>query len=255
VLVIKNIYKHLSLLFSMVKDDSKSKVNHYLNKLSFVYGLFGKKNLSVSLDRLKNEESTEQELIYFKNGGYETKGIFVFGFSFFLKELENQEFKKMLGQNSLNFKIYKAYSDLKIVCDLKKDKKNSCSNVHVNDILEKISFGNGKSVDRAKVLRRILLLSYYLDWNLVKDEESFDNDYHIQIQNFGFLNKMKQRFNLDIFLPIMEDDSSIMFVNSKGDLNFVFIDRGSFTRDDVEKIVLKKFKKEFKIGEIFCCEN
>lgn len=239
----------------MVKDDSKIKMKHYLDKMSFVYALFDKKSIRVSLDRLKNEESIDQELIYFKDGSKETKGIFVFGFSFFLKELENQEFKKMLGQNSLNFKIYKAYADLKLICDLKKDKKNNCGNVHVNDILGKVSWEEDNSINKPKILRRILLLSYYLGWDLQKYEESFDNDYHIKIEDYSFFNKLKQRFNLSILLPIFDDVDSFMFVNSKGDLNFVFKDRDSFTKEDVEKIVLKKFGKEFKIKDILCCEN
>ncbi len=230
----------------MEKKDAKSNIKHYLDKLNEVHSLFDSKQLNIGYDRLSNKKDVEHELLYFKQQDKEKKGIFVFSFPYYLKELEDQEFKGMLGQNSLNFKIYNAYNKLKAACECKKE----CQGVRVNDILAQISWGDNKSVNNPKILRRILSLSYYLGWDLKKDKDSFDPDFFLEIENSNFLTKPKQRFNLDVSIPIKETKNYILYINIKADIIFVFKNKDKFNKQDIEKDVIKALKDTFKIQNI-----
>lgn len=228
----------------MVKE-SKELIKHYKDKLDFVYGLFGRKSLQIGYDNLVNSEVVSQEILYFKDKLGEKKGIFVFSFPFFIRELEDDDFKKMLGYNSLNFKINQAYIDLKNACS----KKKGCKGVLVNDILNKVCVTGNNVTGRPKVLRRILTLSYYLGWNLIKSSDSIDTDYYVEIPD-DFLRKQKQRFNLDIALLLNETEEFLLFVNMKGDLSLVLKQRVEFSKEYVEGSVLPYLKGRFEIGSI-----
>ena len=87
--------------------------------------LFGAKELILSYDRLVgNRKKADYELLYFKLEDQEESGLFIFGYEFFLDDLKEQEFKKTIGHNSLNFKIYNAYHKLK-----KKQRKVKISDI------------------------------------------------------------------------------------------------------------------------------
>jgi hypothetical protein len=230
----------------MEKKDAKSNVKHYLGKLNEVHNLFNSNELSISYDQLSTKDEVEQELLYFKEDGKEKKGIFVFSFPYYIKELEDQEFKKMLGQNSLNFKIMNTYDLLKKESSKKKNSKG----VRVNEILSRVSWKDDKLKNNPKILRRVLTLSYYLGWDLKKDKDSFDSDFFIDIKDSSYFNKQKQRFNLDVAIPINETSEYILFINLKGDLNFVFKNKCIFTKQDVENITIKSLKDTFKIKTI-----
>lgn len=217
----------------------KDYVNNTLQKFDLLKSIFGKEELTISYDILSKEAKSEQELLYFILKEKEIKGMFVFGFDFFVKELKEQEFKKMISQSSNNFKIYHAYNLLK-----KTQKK-----VKISDILNKLTNERKDSLVVHKYLNKILTLAYYMNFKLDKAEGDIENDYYIEIPK-NYLVKLKQRFNLDVIFAIHEDEHAFIFLNAKGVLNFVFKEKNSFDKKDVEKILVPILKKTFSIKEI-----
>jgi len=218
----------------------KDYVNNTLQKFDLLKSLFGKEELAISYDILSKEAKTEQELLYFKLKDKEIKGLFVFGFDFFVKELKEQEFKKTISQNATNFKIYNAYSIIK-----KTQKK-----VKISDILNKLTNERKDSLVVDKYLKKILSLAYYMNFKLEKAEADIENDYYIEIPK-SYLVKLKQRFNLDVIHSIYEDENAFVFLNAKGVLNFVFKKKDSFENSDIEKTLFPILKKIFSIKDIF----
>jgi hypothetical protein len=223
-----------------MKDKSiKKDIAHYANKLNCISNLYDKKELKISFDRLSHEIKVDYELLYFANSvKEEKKGIFVFSYEFFLKELKDQEIKKILSHNYLNFRIHTAYYNL-----IDGDKY-----VRMNDIINYLA-KEDSSISRQEVLKRIFSLVYYHNWPLKKDENAIDPDYFIQIPP-KFKNKLKQRFNLDILLKIKDNKNVLFFVNIKGDLILALKNYSYFTKDDLKKITDKYMKKEFGIKKI-----
>lgn len=219
--------------------DFKNYMKRFEERLILINNLFDKKELCLSFDKLKSENKVDHEILYFKHNGDEDTGIFIFGFKFFLQENKEQEFKKILGQNTLNFKIYKAYKDL----------KKSQNKIKVTDILNHIQNERKDSLDLHKYLRRILTLAYYFNWDLVKDKKDLEGDQFIQIPD-KFLIKVTQRFNFDIAAAIYENDDLMMFMNSRGKMNVVLKDLDCFTKSDIEKLLIPTLKKVFQIKKI-----
>lgn len=218
----------------------KSFIKKLGGRILQIEDLFGRENLKISYDRLKKEKKVDQELIYFIDDvDMEDKGIFVFGHSFYNKELEEQEFKRLVGQNSINFKIYTAYHKLK-----KKNKK-----VKISDILNQIQDERKDSYVVHKYLNRILTLAYYLNWDLKKDKKDLEGDSFIEIPDRYFV-RLKQRFNFDLLVPVYENDSLFMFVNNRGKLNLVFKDLEEFSKRDIDKLVIPTLKRVFAIENI-----
>jgi len=216
----------------------------YINKISgrfrYIESLFKKKKLTISYDKLKIQTGTDNELLYFKtNGSKERTGIFIFGFWFFTNELNEQEFKRKLGLNGLNMKIIRAYKELK------KEQKV----IKVSDLLNFIQNRRKDSVEIHRILRRVLTLSYYLNWNLQKDSKDIEGDYSIIIPD-KFLGRVKQRYNFDNVASVYENKDLFIFINSRGKLNLVFKEMDLFTRKEIEKLVVPVFKKIFLIEEI-----
>jgi len=217
----------------------KSYISEYSERINMINSLFDSKNLLVSYDKLKVNNKVDSELLYFKFENVECSGIFLFGFEFFLSEVSEQEFKKVIGENSLNYKIYNAYHKLK-----KKQKK-----IKISDILNQIQDKRKDSGKLNVYLRRILVLAYYLNWNITKDKEDFEGDSFIEIPD-QYLIKLKQRFDFNIVTSIYEDENLFMFLNTRGKLNLVFKDLNNFSKEDVEKLIPKVLKKVFNIKKI-----
>ncbi len=229
----------------MADKDLKKSIVHYKNKFDFLGNLFGKKGLEVSFDVLNNNKSTDYELLYFNlKGDDERKGIFVFSYPFYIKELKDLEFKRLIGNNYLNFKIHNAY--------LKLCKKSKDGFVSINKIIDLVVDSDICKADslsfKNKILKRILTLAYYHNWDLKKDNKSLDTDYFVVIpDNFK---KVKKRFDLSVLVMIGEDEDCIFYVNNKGDLIFVLKNCDKFAKKDVEAEVFSALKKHFKIGDI-----
>jgi len=218
----------------------KSYINKYCDRINMINSLFGVKKLSLSYDRLVgNVESVDFDLLYFKLDDLEFSGMFVFGYEFFLSDLSEQEFKRTLGHNTLNFKIFNAYHKLK-----KKFRK-----VKISDILNKIQDEKKDSGKINIILRRILILAYYLNWEIVKDKKDIEGDSFIKISE-KYLSKLKQRFDFTVVTSIYEDEKLFVFLNTRGKLNMVLKDYDSFSRVEIEKLVPKVLKKVFKIKKI-----
>lgn len=218
--------------------DFKDFINSYESKIQRVKALYSLDSLKIVLDRLNQKQEVGQDLIYF-NDGHEFPGVFVFGSFFYASELGEQEFKKVLGNNSLNFKILSAYKKLS-----KTQKK-----IKISDILNQIHNEKKDSLQVHGVLRRILTLSYYLNWDIQKDNSDFEGDSFIQIPDL-FMVKLKQRFNFDILSAIFEDENLFFFMNSRGKLNIVFKNKDTFSKNDIEKFVIPVLKKVFGIKKI-----
>lgn len=202
--------------------------------------LFGTKELKISLDRIKTEKKVDYEVLYFDyKDKKDATGLFLFGFDFFLKESNEQEFKRIVGHNALNYRIYKAYYDLS-----KKQKK-----VKVSDIINYMHKSEKDSILVHNTLKRIFTLAYYLNWKLEKDKKDIEGDYVLEMPN-RFLVKLKQRFNFDVICPVYENNEFFIFLNTRGKLNLVFKDKNTFTKADIEKIVVPVLKKLFSIKEI-----
>lgn len=222
----------------MESKNLKETIVHYKEKLNLIESLFNLNKLELSFDNLNSSDAVEQEILYFKFKEEEKKGIFVFGFDFFLKELNDHEIKRVFGPNYLNFLISEAYSKL---CLKKKE-------VSVNLIAEEILKFHKNSYPKHKIFERILMLAYYNNWTLIRDEKAIDSDYLVVIPN-NFI-RIKQRFNLENSISIKENENYLCFINRKGDLIFVFKKKIKFTRSDVEIELCDEFKEIFKINNI-----
>lgn len=219
--------------------DFQSYVDRHINKFEIIKHLFGMKKVVLSFDKLRSDKVVDSELLYVKDSDTEDAVFFVFGFNFFIKELSEQEFKKYLGQNVLNFKIYKAYYDL----------KNGMDRIKVSDILNKIQNKRKDSVDVHRNLRRIMSMAYYLGWELEKDVKDLEGDYFISIPD-EFLVKIKQRYNFEMLTALYENQDLMVFLNTKGKINVVFKDLDVFSKKDVEMKVVPSLKHIFNIKSI-----
>src|SRR5262245_29639553 len=130
----------------------KDYVSKLKGRFEQVEQLFDKKELVLAFDKLKKEEKVDHEILYFEEGQNEKTGIFVFGFDFFIKEFNEQEFKRKIGYNPLNVKIIAAYKKA-----AQKEKK-----VRVSDVLHELHNTKKDSVDVHPYVRRIMSLSYYM---------------------------------------------------------------------------------------------
>ncbi len=221
----------------MNEESFSEKIDHYIDKYGFLRSLIRSKNVVVSLDRLNNEKEVDQELIYFKDDNKEHKGIFVFSYDFFLKELKDHDMKRYLGPNFLNLQIHHAYLKL----------KKQIKNVSVNDIIEEIVKRDECCgfITKNKILKRILTIAYYHNWELKKDDNSVvDSNYFINMPND--FKKLKQRFNIHNSITILDDDKYFFFINGKGDLTFVFKEKSVLNKQDICEL-LDIFLKEFNI--------
>lgn len=219
--------------------DNKSKLRHYLSKLQSIYDLYNSDSLNISFDRLSKEKKVDYELLYFKNEQKEKKGIFVFSYDMYIKELKDQGIKKVLAHNVLNFRIHCAYRRL-----VEKDGEL----VSINEIISLMT-KRDPTIARERILARLMSLAYYHGWNLKKGSDSIDNDYSIAIPS-DFRVKMKQRFNLDLYKNLVDDREVQLFINIKGDLIFVFKAMDKFTKDDIKKTLGNCLKNEFGIKKI-----
>ena len=218
----------------------KTYIKKYSDRIQRIEKLFNLKELKVSYDVLSSKvRKTQRELLYFEYNGTDETGIFIFGFDFFIKEFDEQNFKKYLGMNSLNIKIYHAYSHL-----AKKQKK-----VKISQILNFIQDKKKDSLDIHKFLRRILTLAYYFKWELEQDKKDLEGDYFLKMPD-KFLVKVKQRFNFDMITSVYEDENVFIFLNTRGKLNSVFKEIDQFTKKDVEKYVIPALKNAFGIKKI-----
>lgn len=222
----------------------KDYIDRHIKKFQVIQHIFEKDTAEVIFDKLNTEKESESELIYFKDSKSEEPVVFVFGFMFFLKELGEQEFKKYLGQNVLNFKIYKAYHDLK-----KKQSK-----IKISDILNEIQNKRKDSVEVHRILRRIMSMAYYMGWDLVRDKKDLEEDYIIEIPE-KFLFKVKQRYNFDLLTPVYENEELCVFLDSKAKINVVFKDLVKFSKEDLEFKLLPILKIIFNLKEIKISEE
>ncbi len=219
--------------------DFKNYVDTYYNRVELIKNLFDKKKLEISYDNLSTNEKTDIEMLYIKTLKGEVPGIFVFGYNFFVEEMEEQEFKKIMSSNALNMKIYRAY-------DFLGGRKKK---IKISDIINNIKNGKKDSLEIHKILRRILILSYYLNWDLEKDVKDIEGDSFVKIST-PYLVKLKQRYNFDVLTSVIENDEVMVFINSKGKLNAVFKKLNEFTKDDVENILFPTLSKVFNISNI-----
>ena len=215
---------------------------HYLGKLESINELYGREELLVGFDRLKDSNLfVDYELLYFKtNDKKEKKGLFIFGNNFFTNCMKDNEFKQKLGWEHLNYQIYNSYFKLK-----NKEKINF--GISINEIVNDICTDGGDVLYKNKILKRIMSLVHHNNWDLKKDENSIDMNYFISIPEQ--LSKPKQRFNTNVAMVIKNDDSVLFFLNQKGDLCLVFKKLDNFNQENV-LTNLKLLKKEFKIGKI-----
>lgn len=215
----------------------------YISKLkertACIEELFGIDELIISFDRLKKEKEIENDLLYFKFLDKEIQGMFVFGSEFFQRELSEQEFKKILGQNSMNFKILMAYKKVH-----KRSKK-----VKISEILNELQDQKKDSIEIHKYLSRILTLAYYYNWEMKKDIKDIEGDCFIEIPD-KFLIRLKQRYDFSNLVSVYENEDVFIFVNSRGKLNLVFKNRIFFSRKDVENEVYGPLKNVFDIKKI-----
>jgi len=217
----------------------KDYVTKVKQRMEGIEHLFTIKELIISFDELIKKKKVEQEVLFFKNNSTESTGIFLFGMDYFLNELNEQEFKRLLSFNSLNFRIRSAYNKL-----VKKAKK-----VKITDIINVLHDKAKDSFDVHKSLTRMLTLSYYLNWKQEKDKKDLEGDSYVEIPD-NFLIKLKQRYNFDVFTAVYENSDLLIFINARGKLNLVFKTKDEFTKDDVKKLVIPVLKKIFNIKKI-----
>ncbi len=210
------------------------------SRVSMINDLFDCKKLDVSCDILSSEVKTDYDLLYFSSDKFdEDVGLFIFGSKFFSEDLSEQEFKSNLTLNSLNFKILRAYKQLKE----KQDK------VKITDILNQIQDKRKDSSQLHRLLRRILTLSYYLNWELKKDKKDIEGDSFIEIPD-RFLFKLKQRFNFDNLSSVYENKDLFIFLNARGKLNLVFKNKDEFSKEDLIKYVIPTLRKIFSLKSV-----
>lgn len=218
----------------------KSYLKKSKKRIESIISIFEKEELKLSFDKLETEKIVDHEVLYKNLNDEESELLFVFGFDFFEKELEDQEFKKMINQNSLNFKVLKAYYDIS------KKKKE----VLVSDILNQIQDKEKDSLQLHQFLKKILTQAYYMGWKLEKKNCDIDSiDYSIEIPK-NFLVKVKQRFNFDIVSQIYENDNLFIFLNAKSKLMLIFKNRDMFTKVDILKEVNPVLKEIFGVNEV-----
>lgn len=210
-------------------------------RMKLITSLFDSKKLVISCDILKDKEFSDYELLYFSDETHpmEEPGLFIFGSQFFVDDLSEQEFKEHLSLNALNFKILRAFKELK-----KSQKK-----VKITDILNQIQDKRKDSAQLHVILRRILTLSYYLNWIVKKDKSDLEGDSFIEIPD-KFLFKLKQRFSFENICSVYENADVFVFLNSRNKLNFVFKNKNEFSKEDIIKSVLPTLRKIFKIQSI-----
>ena len=201
--------------------------------------IFSKDEISISFDKLNNEKSVDSEVLYINQNKFESELLFVFGYDFFISGLEEQKFKKDITQNPLNFRIYRAY------LEIKKTKKQ----VKISDILNKLENNSKDSLEIDRILKKLLTLAYYMGWEIKNDKNSIESDFIIDIPN-TWLFRVKQRFNFDIVSAIYEDENIFMFFNSKNKLITIFKQLNKFQKSDIEINVFKVLKKIFEIKKI-----
>lgn len=209
------------------------------SRLQFVENLQKNKHVTISYDSLEKSTTTDSEMLYFTlEDGSEHSGMFVFGSQFYIDDLNEQEFKHKLSLDSLNFKILRAHKRLS-----KKSKQ-----VKISDILQEIQDKKKDSSELHIILRRILTLAYYLNWDMKRDTQDIEGDSFITIPD-RYLLKLKQRFSFEMMCGVYEDEEVFLFLNTRGKLNMVFKDKDEFSRRDIEKIVPKL------MSTIFGCEE
>ncbi len=218
----------------------KSYLEKSKNEIQGKLNIFQKGELKLSFDKLEIEKLVDHDVLYYNCGNSEGELLFIFGFDFFEKELEDQEFKKLTSQNSLNFKVLKAYHNV----SKKQDK------IMISDILNEIQDKEKDSLQLHQFLKKILTQAYYMGWKLEKENCGIDSiDYSIKIPK-NFLVKVKQRFNFDIIEHIYEDDNLFVFLNAKSKLMLIFKDKDNFSKKDVLINVIPTLNKIFGIDEI-----
>ncbi len=221
-------------------EDFKKIVFKLKKRYDNLSNLYDVPELFISFDKLDNDKKTNQELLYFKTSEIEEfPELFIFGFNFFIYELREHDFKRYLGQNDLNFKIYKAYYELN---------KNS-PRIKISDIINFIIKTSKDSDKKNKILERIMALAYYFEWDLEKDIKDIEADYYVKIPN-NFMIRLKQRFNLAVISIIFENKDFFIFLNAKGKMICVLKDKNEFNKEDIEKTLFPVLKKIFKIKKI-----
>lgn len=220
-------------------DTFKDYIGKLQQRLGFIQQLYAEKHISITCDSLEKQGSVDHELLYITlSDNKEYSGIFVFGSQFFICDISEQEFKSKLSLNSLNFKILRAYKRL----------KKRQETVKVSDILQEIQDKKKDSNELDVILRRILTLAYYLNWDLKKDKKDIEGDSIITIPDI-FMQQLKQRFSFHIMCSIYEDEDVFMFLNSRGKLNVVFKDKEQFTKTDLHSLLPKIMNQVFSIEE------
>ncbi|MEC8220431.1 MAG: hypothetical protein VX028_00045 [Nanoarchaeota archaeon] len=220
--------------------DFKEYVQKLEQRISTITSLFDLKKLTISSDVLKESDKTDYELLYFSDESHpEDAGLFVFGSQFFVDDLSEQEFKEHLSLSALNFQILRAYKQLK-----EKQKK-----VKITDILNQIQDRRKDSSQLNIILRRILTLSYYLNWEIKRDKTDLEGDSFIEIPD-KFLFKLKQRFNFENVCSVYENKDVFVFLNARNRLNLVFKNKNEFTKEDIVKYIIPTLRKIFKIKTI-----
>lgn len=217
----------------------KDYVGNLKRRLVDIENIFEKKEIVVSFDRFRKKERVDHELVYFRDGTKESSGFFVFGFSFFVKELEEQNFKRKLDNNSEVFKIYNAYKKAK--------KKNKV--VSISDIVNFLHDKKKDSTEVNETISKILSLAYYLNWNIEKNKKDIEQDYIVEIPN-RFLVRLKQRYNFDLISPVYENEDFFIFLNARCKLNVIFKDRDLFSKADVKRLVFPALRKTFELSRI-----
>jgi hypothetical protein len=218
----------------------KEYVEKLEERIKMITSLFESDKLVISCDILKDKELSDYELLYFSDNIHaEEAGLFVFGSQFFTDDLSEQEFKEHLSLNALNFRILRAFKEL----------KKTQKRVKITDILNQIQDKRKDSAQLHVILRRILTLSYYLNWNVKKDKTDLEGDSFIEIPD-KFLFKLKQRFSFENICSVYENKDVFVFLNSRNKLNFVFKNQDTFSKEDIVKSVLPTLRKIFKIKSI-----
>ncbi len=220
----------------------KSYLLKSIKRTKILEEIFSLDELSVICDKLREEELVDHDVLYYKNNIGEHELLFMFGYNFFVKELEDQEFKKQINQNHLYFIIIKAYNQVK-----KKLKKNE--RIRVSDVLNQIQDKEKDSLELDIYIQKIFSLAYYLGWEIQKDCNNIESDYFINIPPSSLI-KIKQRFNLDIIKEVYEDDNLFIFINGKGKLILVFKEKDKFSKRDVHNLVFNPLKKIFNLEEV-----
>ena len=107
----------------------KEYVEKLEERIKMITSLFESDKLVISCDILKDKELSDYELLYFSDNIHaEEAGLFVFGSQFFTDDLSEQEFKEHLSLNALNFRILRAFKEL----------KKTQKRVKITDILNQI---------------------------------------------------------------------------------------------------------------------